>query len=78
MSLSMKISSFIEAKKLFGKGCFTLDVNIEVPFIDQVPTVSKFQEVFHSDLPGIPLNYALIFSLIWRWAITQFLFLPIK
>ncbi|WMV09491.1 hypothetical protein MTR67_002876 [Solanum verrucosum] len=47
------------ARKLVGKGCLEYsahiwDVEVESPFIESIPVVSEFREVFPTNLPGMP------------------------
>ena len=55
------IISCLKACKMILKGCFyhkvrVQDLDSEVPPIESVPVVSEFTEVFHNDLPVIPLE----------------------
>ncbi|KAH0653103.1 hypothetical protein KY290_031391 [Solanum tuberosum] len=56
-----KIISSIRASKLVGQGCLSYlahirDIEVESPFIEFIPVVSEFREVFSNDLPGMPLD----------------------
>lgn len=54
-----KIISSIRASRLVQQGCLAYlvhisDVEIEALSIDFIPLVTKFSEVFYSDLPNMP------------------------
>ncbi|WMV32386.1 hypothetical protein MTR67_025771 [Solanum verrucosum] len=63
-----KIISSIRARKLVGQGCLAYlahiwDVEVESPSIESIPVVSKFREVFPTDLPSMPLNRDIDFCI---------------
>ncbi|WMV24323.1 hypothetical protein MTR67_017708 [Solanum verrucosum] len=54
-----QIISSIHSRKLVGRGYFAYlahirDVDVESPSIESIPVVSKFREVFPTDLSGMP------------------------
>ncbi|WMV38417.1 hypothetical protein MTR67_031802 [Solanum verrucosum] len=61
-----KVMSSIRARKLVGQGCLAYlahiqDVEVESPFIESIPIVSEFKDVFPTNLP------AVVFALkIWQ------------
>ncbi|WMV44912.1 hypothetical protein MTR67_038297, partial [Solanum verrucosum] len=63
-----KIISSIRARKLVGQGCLAYlahirDVEVESPFIESIPVVSEFRDVFPTDLPGMPPNRDINFCI---------------
>ncbi|XP_070014966.1 uncharacterized protein [Nicotiana sylvestris] len=62
------VISFLKAQHMFGKGClsylaFVRDVSAETPNIDSVPVVRDFPDVFHVDLPVMPLERDIDFGI---------------
>ncbi|XP_074327801.1 uncharacterized protein LOC141665715 [Apium graveolens] len=58
----------IQAKKLLRQGCegyfaYVIDRSKETPNIESIPTVSEFPNVFPDELPGLPPNRQIEFSI---------------
>ncbi|XP_070025710.1 uncharacterized protein [Nicotiana sylvestris] len=54
-----RVISYVKARHMVEKGyhdylAYVRDSSIEVPFMDSVPVVREFVEVFPADLPGMP------------------------
>ena len=67
-SYPSKVISFICAQRLVEKGClsylaFIRNTSVEPPPMDSVPVVQKFLDVFPSDLPSIPPDRDIDFSI---------------
>ncbi|WMV24153.1 hypothetical protein MTR67_017538 [Solanum verrucosum] len=63
-----KVISSIRARKLVGQGCLAYlahiqEVDVEPPSIESISVVSEFREVFPTDLPGMPLERDIYFSI---------------
>ncbi|KAH0650238.1 hypothetical protein KY284_030150 [Solanum tuberosum] len=60
--------SYLKARKLVSKGCIyhlvrVHDSSVEIPHFQSVPTAREFPEVFPDDLPGIPPEREIDFSI---------------
>ncbi|WMV54696.1 hypothetical protein MTR67_048081 [Solanum verrucosum] len=60
--------SYLKARKLVSKGCIYYlvrvnDFSVEIPLIQSVPIVREFPEVFPDDLPGVPPEREIDFSI---------------
>ncbi|KAH0644044.1 hypothetical protein KY289_035018 [Solanum tuberosum] len=60
--------SYLKARKLVSKGCIyhlvrVDDSSVEIPLIQSVPIIREFPEVFADDLPGIPPQREIDFSI---------------
>ncbi|XP_074356149.1 uncharacterized protein LOC141695837 [Apium graveolens] len=63
-----KFLSILKAKKLLRQGCETylarvVDVEKEVLNLDEIPIVKEFLDVFPDELPGLPPNREIEFSI---------------
>ena len=57
----------IKARKLLGKGCqgylaYVINKEAEPAELQQIPVVRKFGDVFPKELPGLPLERDIEFS----------------
>ncbi|KAH0632992.1 hypothetical protein KY284_035778 [Solanum tuberosum] len=62
------VISYIWARKLVGQGCLAYlthmwDVEVESPSIESIHVVSKFREVFPTDLSGMPADKYIDFCI---------------
>ncbi|XP_015054850.1 uncharacterized protein LOC107001234 [Solanum pennellii] len=76
------VISFLKARELVQRGCLAYlthirDTSIETPMLESIPVVSEFSEVFPTDLPGLPPDHDIDFSLMWSQALGLFPFLLI-
>ena len=60
--------SFVRAQRLMASGClaylaYVRDVSREGPTVDSVPIVREFADVFPADLPGLPPDRDIDFSI---------------
>ncbi|KAH0709554.1 hypothetical protein KY284_010981 [Solanum tuberosum] len=60
--------SYLKAKKLVSKGCVyhlvrVNDSSVEIPLIQSISVVKEFPEVFPDDLPGVPPEREIDFSI---------------
>lgn len=81
-SYPSKVISFICAQRLVEKGClsylaFIWDTSVELPPMDSVPVVQEFLNVFPSNLPGVPPDRDINFSIDLERALSLFLYLHI-
>nr|XP_017239592.1 PREDICTED: uncharacterized protein LOC108212378 [Daucus carota subsp. sativus] len=63
-----KFLTVIEAQKLLRKGCeaylaHVIDTKKEAPRLEEVPIVNEFSEVFPEELPGLPPDREIEFSI---------------
>ncbi|KAH0773395.1 hypothetical protein KY290_010532 [Solanum tuberosum] len=59
---------YLKARKMISKGCIyhivrVMDVESETPSLESVPVVTEFSRVFPDDLPGIPPEREIDFSI---------------
>ena len=62
------IISFIQESKLLEHGCLfylahNRDVEIESLYIESIPMVFEFSEVFPNNMPGMPLDRDINFAM---------------
>jgi len=62
------VISFVRAQRLMASGClaylsYVRDVRKEGPTVDSVPIVREFTDVFPADLPGLPPDRDIDFSI---------------
>ncbi|XP_070017605.1 uncharacterized protein [Nicotiana sylvestris] len=63
-----RVISYVKARHMVEKGClayldYVCDSSTEVPYMDLVPVVCEFLEVFPVDLPGMPPNKDIDFCI---------------
>ncbi|KAK4380215.1 hypothetical protein RND71_002077 [Anisodus tanguticus] len=63
-----KFISYLKARKMVRKGCIyhlvrVHDTEAEVPALQSVPVVSEFPDIFPDDLPGLPPEREVDFSI---------------
>ncbi|XP_070022420.1 uncharacterized protein [Nicotiana sylvestris] len=63
-----KVISYMKARRMVEKGClaylaYVCDSSAEVPFMDSVPVVREFPEVFSTDLPEMPPDRDISFCI---------------
>lgn len=59
---------YVKARRMVERGClaylaYVRDSSVEVPYIDSVPVVREFPEVFPSDLPRMPSDRDIDFCI---------------
>ena len=64
----VRLILYLKARKLISKGCIYYlvrvnDSSIEIPFLQSVPIVKEFPEVFPDDLPGVPPKREIDFGI---------------
>ena len=67
-SYPSKVIFFIRAQRMVERGClsyiaFIRDTSVEPPSMDSVPVVQEFLDVFPSDLPDVPPDRDIDFSI---------------
>ncbi|XP_075096500.1 uncharacterized protein LOC107804935 [Nicotiana tabacum] len=65
---TQSVISYVKARRMVEKGClaylaYVRDSSAEVPYIDSMPVVREFPEVFPSDLPGMLLDRDIDFCI---------------
>ncbi|XP_070046804.1 uncharacterized protein [Nicotiana tomentosiformis] len=60
--------SYLKATKMINKGCiyhlvWVTDTTVEASTLESVLVVNEFPEVFHDELPGIPLDREIDFGI---------------
>ncbi|XP_009591048.2 uncharacterized protein [Nicotiana tomentosiformis] len=68
ISTSIQVISFLKARHMVEKVClayleYVRDTTMKAPMIDSVPVVQEFFDVFPSDLPGMPPDCDIDFSI---------------
>jgi hypothetical protein len=66
-SVPFNFISYLKASKLLRKGCegyiaYVVATGVEFPSISEVPVVCEFQDVFPEDLPGLPPDREVEFT----------------
>lgn len=67
-SYPSKVISYIRDQKLIDRGClvylaFIYDIITEPPFMDSIPLVYEFPNVFSTALSGVPLDRDIDFTI---------------
>ncbi|XP_070014392.1 uncharacterized protein [Nicotiana sylvestris] len=60
--------SYIKMRKMIAKGCIyhivrVRDADVEIPTLQSIPVVKRYADVFPDELPGIPLEREIDFSI---------------